>query len=180
VGDFALIRGEKVVLRAIEASDVEKLWNWQQDEEVMRLRDYPSPPRSYAEVEREYTGTESETDRIRLGIMTTEGILIGEISLANMERRVGDAELTIFIGDKAFWGRGYGSDAVRAMCKYAFEQMNLHRVTLFVHAENFRAIKAYEKCGFIEEGRAREAEYMDGRYSDIVSMGLLRDELKQG
>lgn len=173
-----MITGDKTILRAIEPSDVKRLWEWSLDEEAIRLRDYPSPPVSLAETEKQYTdGLPSSPDHIHLAVTTRDGKLIGETSLLHIDHRIGDAELTIAIGDKAYWGRGYGTDATRTFCRYAFHQLNLHRITLYVHDFNPRAIRAYEKCGFREEGRLREAEYLDGRYSDIVIMGLLRDEV---
>lgn len=172
-----MIRGEKVLLRAIEPEDIRQLWEWTQDEETMRLRDYPAPPSSLAEAEKEYENSiGNPSDNLRLAIVTQDGELIGEESLRNIEHRSGIADFTIAIGNKAYWGRGYGSDATRCLMKYAFDQLNLHRVTLYVHNFNERAIRAYEKCGFRREGLLRESYYLDGGYSDVVVMGLLRDE----
>lgn len=173
-----MITGDKVVLRAIEPSDIDKLWEWEQDEETMRYRDYPSPPVSLMQTVKEFHDKIGlNTKRIRLAITTSDGELIGEISLHDINQRAGTADFTIAIGNKEYWGHGYGTDATRSLMKYAFEQLNLHRITLYVHSFNERAIHAYEKCGFKIEGCMREAHYMDGRYSDILMMGLLRDEL---
>ncbi len=86
------------------------------------------------------------------------------------------AELGIVIGEKAYWGQGYGSDAIRTLLRFAFEEMNLHRVYLRVYEDNARGIRAYEKCGFCIEGRLREANYRKGRYHDELIMGVLRGE----
>jgi RimJ/RimL family protein N-acetyltransferase len=170
-----MIKGDKIVLRAIEPSDVKQLWGWTRDDDTMRLRDYPAPPVSYAETIREYQeNLGRDSGSLRLAVTTYEGRLIGEIALKNIDHRIGDAELTIAIGDKSYWGRGYGTDASRTLIRYAFEQLNLRRLTLYVHDFNARAIRVYEKCGFEREGILREAEYMDGAYSDLVVMGLLR------
>lgn len=172
-----MITGEKVILRAIEPSDVKQLWEWTQDAEVMRYRDYPGPPKSLAEVERGYQESLcQETKDLHLAITTLEGELIGETSLREVDHRAGNANFTIAIGNKDYWGHGYGSDATRALMRFAFEQYNLHRVTLYVHAFNERAIHAYEKCGFQHEGRLRESYYEDGVYQDVLVMGLLRED----
>ena len=85
----------------------------------------------------------------------------------------------IFIGEKEYWGRGYGSDAIRALLGFAFREMNLHRVYLSVYDYNERAIRCYEKCGFRHEGRLRKARFSDGRYHDELMMGILREEFEE-
>lgn len=174
-----MITGEKVILRAIEPSDVKQLWEWTQDAELMRLRDYPAAPQPLAEAEREYQDSLCrETHDLHLAITSLDGELIGETSLRSVDLRGGNADFTIAIGNKAYWGHGYGSDATKALMRYAFQQYNLHRITLYVHAFNDRAIHVYEKCGFRHEGRLREAHYMDGEYKDILVMGLLKEDFE--
>lgn len=175
-----MIIGEKVILRAIEPSDIRQLWEWTQDAEVMRYRDYPGPPRPLAEAEREYQDSLCQDTRdLHLAIATLEGELIGETSLRYVDHRAGNADFTIAIGNKAYWGHGYGSDATKALMRFAFQQYNLHRVTLYVHAFNERAVKAYEKCGFRHEGRLREAHYMEGEHKDVLLMGLLKEDFER-
>lgn len=82
----------------------------------------------------------------------------------------------IFIGDKKYWGKGYGTDAMRVLVKFIFEQMNIHKVKLNVYSFNERAIKSYEKCGFKVEGVLRQEIFRDGRYYDEIIMGLLKEE----
>jgi len=170
-----MIRGDKVVLRAIEPEDIKQLWEWTQDEETMRLRNFPAPPMSFAQAAKEYTDDARE-DQIRLAITTLEGELIGEIALWKIDYRSGNADFTIAIGNKEYWGHGYGTDATRTLMRYAFEQLNLQRINLYVHSFNERAINAYERCGFQIEGCLRGESYMDGKRSDVLVMGLLRDE----
>jgi RimJ/RimL family protein N-acetyltransferase len=74
---------------------------------------------------------------------------------------------------EALWDKGFGTDAVR----FAFREMNLQRVALSVYDINPRAQRAYEKVGFVEEGRRRRAEFVDGRYGDVIEMGLLAEDL---
>ena len=82
----------------------------------------------------------------------------------------------IWIG-KPFWDRGYGSDAVRTLSRYATREMNLQRITLAVFETNPRARSAYEKVGFKEEGRLRRGHFVGGQYVDVIVMGLLAEEL---
>ena len=86
------------------------------------------------------------------------------------------AELGIMIGEKSYWSQGFGTDALRTLLRFGFDEMNLHRITLLVYDFNERAQAAYNKAGFVEEGRRREALYTEGGYHDIVVMSVLRDE----
>ncbi len=79
-------------------------------------------------------------------------------------------------GDKDYWGKGYGREAISLLLQYAFQYHNLHKVWLRVNANNVRAMGAYRACGFVEEGRQRSHVWNDGHYVDLVLMGVLRDE----
>ena len=85
----------------------------------------------------------------------------------------------IGIGDPAYRGNGYGTDAMRVMLRYAFRELNLYRVQLNVFSCNERAIKSYLKAGFIVEGRQRGMLLRDGRRWDFIYMSVLRDEWKE-
>jgi RimJ/RimL family protein N-acetyltransferase len=87
------------------------------------------------------------------------------------------AELGIWIG-KPYWGRGYGTDATRALCRFGFRHMNLHRIELNVFAWNTRAMRAYERAGFTLEGTRRQDAFTNGEHVDSRLMGLLADELE--
>ena len=80
------------------------------------------------------------------------------------------------IGNKTYWGKGYGTDALVTFLRFLFAQWNFHRISLDTWDENIRAIKAYQKVGFKLEGRQREARFVLGNYHDAILMGLLREE----
>ena len=82
----------------------------------------------------------------------------------------------MFIGEPEFWGRGFASDAVMTMLGYAFERFDLHMVELWTLADNNRAIAAYERCGFVPEGRLRERSWKDGAWVEHVVMSITREE----
>ncbi|MDP9411100.1 MAG: GNAT family N-acetyltransferase, partial [Actinomycetota bacterium] len=101
---------------------------------------------------------------------------VGRCGLYNIDRTARHAELGIGIGEREYWGRGYGREAVGLLLDYAFRLRNLRRVWLEVHADNERGMRAYRSCGFVEEGRMREHVWLAGRYVDNVIMGVLREE----
>ena len=104
------------------------------------------------------------------------GTFIGDIGLYNIDRLGGTAEVGIGIGDRNYWGKGYGREAMSLIVDYGFRLQNLRRIWLEVHATNERAIRSYAAVGFVEEGRQREHAWVGGQFVDIVLMGLLRSE----
>jgi RimJ/RimL family protein N-acetyltransferase len=105
-----------------------------------------------------------------------EDKLIGFVSFDGINWTSRDAFVAIGIGERDFWGRGFGTDAMRLMLRYGFTELNLHRVTLAVFEYNPRAVRSYEKCGFRHEGREREFLLRDGKRWDLLHMGILRSE----
>jgi RimJ/RimL family protein N-acetyltransferase len=103
--------------------------------------------------------------------------MIGGCNLDTFRPENRCAVLGIAIGDKEFWDGGYGTDAMRTLCRFGFESMSLHRIQLDVYAGNDRARHVYEKIGFKLEVTKRQAIYKFGRYLDVHIMGLLEGEL---
>lgn len=101
---------------------------------------------------------------------------IGITSLINIDYKNRNAECIIDIGERAFWGKGYGTETMRLLLDYAFLEMNLHRVALRVFSFNEKAIKLYEKMGFRHEGKARQSLFRAGAWHDVIHMGILQDE----
>jgi RimJ/RimL family protein N-acetyltransferase len=103
--------------------------------------------------------------------------LIGEIRLEGLEQVDRRATLAVGILDPAALGNGYGTEAIRLVLAHAFGPMGLHRIDLRVLAYNERAIRCYEKCGFVIEGRERESALVDGAWHDDVMMGILATDV---
>jgi UDP-4-amino-4,6-dideoxy-N-acetyl-beta-L-altrosamine N-acetyltransferase len=173
-----MIYGEKVRLRRVEREDIPTFVRWFNDPEVREFL-VMDRPLSMAEEERWFEGQLEDQNSELFAIETADGVHIGNIGLHNVNWQHRRAELGIIIGEKEYWGQGYGSDAVRTALRFAFETMNLHRVSLRVYEDNARGIRAYEKCGFQHEGRAREAIFRQGRYYDELRMGILRREFER-
>ena len=84
---------------------------------------------------------------------------------------------SVYIGEQDYWGGGYGTDTMKVICRYGFEMMRLHGISLWVVPENTAARHVYEKVGFVEEGRKRESFRRDGKWHDTILMSLLEGEL---
>ncbi len=103
--------------------------------------------------------------------------LIGNCSV-RIDWRNKLGHLGITIGEKEYWGKGYGTGAIQLLLNYCFQTLNMHKVELQVYDFNTRAIKSYKKLEFKEEGILRKSHYVNGKYADIIEMGLLKDEWK--
>ena len=173
-----MLEGELVTLRALEPDDLDRCHRWMNDSEVTRFLEGGRYPLSMAN-ERQWLDaamtTRSGFSNVLLAIETKDGVHIGNAGLHEASPEHRRAYLGIVIGEKDYWSKGYGTDAVRTL-RFAFEQMNIHRVELGTFDFNERAQACYRKCGFVEEGRRREDRYIDGRYHDLVIMGILRRE----
>ena len=90
----------------------------------------------------------------------------------NWKNRVG--ELAIMIGETQMHGKGYGTDAIRTLCQFGFNELNLHKIKAVVFDFNEPALRCYEKCGFVREGLLKQEIYREGAYHDVVMMGLIK------
>ncbi|MBI3241637.1 MAG: GNAT family N-acetyltransferase [Chloroflexi bacterium] len=174
----SLLRGELVRLTASNPdADTELIAGWFQDSEFARLLDSAVARPLTIQSIREELDEEPKPFGFPFVIRTlAEDKLIGFVGLWAENWTHGDAWLGIGIGERDYWGKGYGADALRIALHYAFTELNLHRVSLSVFAYNTRAIRAYEKVGFVVEGRMRQLLYRDGERWDEVVMGALKEE----
>jgi len=175
-----MITGERTRLRAIERSDIPAFVRWFNDPEVRSYLTTYSPL-SQAEEERWFKKQLDDEDRHNLAIETSEGVHIGVLGFHEIDWKNRCAGCGIVIGERSFWDQGYGTDALRTLLRFAFDEMNLHRVFLYVYDFNERGIRCYEKVGFQHEGRLRQSRFTAGRYVDDLVMSILREEwLTQG
>jgi len=176
--DFRRIRppllGRLVRLRPPEPEDAPRLNPMFGDPDVLAGLQVPFPQPEAGFVEWMESSRRSD-DSIQLVIETLDGLPIGACDLRHLNDRNRSANLGIWIG-KPYWDRGYGTDAVRTLCRFGFRHMNLQRVGLEVYADNPRGRRAYEKVGFRLEGTTRRAQFVRGRYVDAHLMGLLAEE----
>lgn len=170
--------GEKIKLRAYKREDIPLAYEYLNDSEVKRLLVNKIPyPIILEEEEKWFENLINSKDSYSFAIEDLEtGEYLGGcgINQVNWLNRV--AVIGIFIGDKNYWGKGYGTDAVNTLVKFIFEQMNMNKVKLNVFSFNKRAKKCYEKCGFQVEGVLRQELFRDGKYYDEYLMSILFEE----
>jgi RimJ/RimL family protein N-acetyltransferase len=176
-GDSILV-GERVRLRGVREDDLPTLARWEMDTgRLATLSDWVVPPSEAAAKERIAKWSANEEDRIGFAIETLDDppALIGHLGLWGARPKDRHATLAIALG-REYIGRGYGTDAMRVIVGYGFREMGLHRIQLTVAPFNPAGIRAYEKAGFVEEGRHRESVWHDGRWYDEVLMSVLDHE----
>jgi len=177
--DTPLFHGELVRLAAPNPeADAEALSRWQRDAEFLRLLDSDAArPLPVAQNKTDMEAIVARESSFAFMIRTlADDRVIGFIGLGRPQWTHGDAWLGIGLGDREYWGKGCGTDALRVMLRFAFTELNLHRVSLGVFEYNPRAVRSYEKAGFVLEGRTRQDVRRDGRYWDSLWMGILREE----
>ncbi len=152
---------------------------WFNDPDVRYWLSMSDEPEMTMESEREwYEEMRGDPARLIWCMEAGEGGLIGNLGLHDIDEVHGRATLGICIGEKDCWGQGHGSDAVRQVLRYAFEDLGLRRVDLQVDEDNARGIRCYEKCGFTREGLLRAHRVRRGQPVNAVVMAILRDEFQ--
>jgi RimJ/RimL family protein N-acetyltransferase len=176
---MSIIYGKRIRLRAVERDDLNKFHEWVNDPEVTQgLAMYL--PLSMKDEEGWFERMSQGDPREKpLAIDVKKGKawkLIGNCGTFGISFTNRSCELGIVIGDKTEWNKGYGAEAMTLLLKHGFETLNLNRIFLRVYEDNVRAVRSYEKAGFVLEGRQRQAVYKLGKYEDVLFMSVLRSE----
>jgi RimJ/RimL family protein N-acetyltransferase len=165
----------QINLRPVTEIDLPNFVVWLNDPEITQYLSL-EPGKITLEGEGEWLARVSAPDsRDHFWAIAADGRMIGGCSLA-LDATRQNACFGIHIGDKNCWGKGHGTAAVREILRAGFEKLDLHRIHLVVHADNPRAIRCYEKCGFRHEGLQRQSRLKGGRWLDLITMAILREE----
>ena len=171
--------GKRVYLRALEKEDLICIQKWSNDPEIRKLTgEVASMGQADADkfLERVYNDNTREWFVI---IIKENERLIGEAGLLRMFHAWRTTDISIIIGEKDAWGKGYGTEAILLLLDYAFRRLNFHRVAIGVVGFNEKAIRFWEKIGFKKEGIQRDGYYYKHKYHDFVMMSILEDEFRE-
>lgn len=173
-----MLRGELVYLRPAAREDLALFVRWFADAETARGLMLRAPFSEAAEEQwfTDMVGRQGKTDYHFVICRLTDHQPIGTAGLHGLDLENGVAEFGISIGEKSEWNRGFGTDALHAICDFGFGELRLNRIELEVYASNPRARRSYEKAGFVLEGTLRERHFAEGRHEDVLIMSLLRSE----
>jgi RimJ/RimL family protein N-acetyltransferase len=176
-----IFTGNLVRLSAYDPEELSKaLSRWYRNSEFSRLLNsslmpMPSPKSINSFIEKEVLEYSPASYFFSIRTLADDK-LIGDLALDVVDWSGRDAFVGLGIGETEYWGKGYGTDVMNVLLRFAFMEINLRRVTLTVFEYNPRAIRSYEKAGFRHEGRERKVLNRDGQRFDIVFMGILREE----
>ena len=174
-----LLRGDVVSLCAHRSQDLDVYTRWFQDTALLGLV-FTGPSRPVTREEQQRLVDDMAADTHAFAVRTLDGDrLVGTCALRPVDARNRSTSFGIVMGEPGDWGHGYGTDAARVALRYAFDELNVHRVQLTVFDFNERAIRAFTKAGFRQEVRRREALWRDGRWWDDVIMGVLAPEWRE-
>ncbi len=170
--------GERVYLRPVEKEDIPLLRVWMNDPEMRRLTGEVMPV-SQSGADQFLERIKNDENRVWFSVVLRENEhLIGETGLLRIFYPWRTADLTIIIGDKFCWGKGYGRETILLLLNYAFGALGLHRIAIGVVGFNERALRFYEKIGFKREGIQRDGYFNNHCFSDFVMMSILEDEFR--
>jgi RimJ/RimL family protein N-acetyltransferase len=172
--------GEKVYLRPVEKSDAPLVQRWHNDPDIRKSARLGELPVTYTKEEADIDLARDSEDEIYLLIVKKKGDRpIGFIRLHIIDRTSHNMWLRMIIGDKNARGADLANDALLHVVEWLFSEQNVHRITLETYETNERALRFFKKIGFKQEGVLREAVYKDGKYYNIISLGLLKKEFKK-
>ena len=179
-----ILTGELVRLSALDAEEAGKTFaRWGRDSEFQRLLNSNVARMASAKNAQTWLEKELEEQTINQHWFSIRKLdddtLLGDIDLYVYNWPARDTFVGLGIGERDFWGKGYGTDVMKVILRYAFTEINMKRVTLTVFEYNPRAIRSYEKAGFRHEGRLRGALLKDGKRWDMLYMGILREDWKE-
>lgn len=177
----SLFCGDLVRLSAEDPEPMSKAFSrWARDTEYHRMLNY-DPVAYWSEkkwkswLEKDLQ-EESQSDFFFSIRALDKDLLIGFIGLMDIEWANGNSWVVIGVGERDYWGKGYGTDAMRLVLRYAFHELNLYRVSLGLFEYNLRALKSYQKAGFTLEGRYRQLSNRDGSRWDVLIMGVRKPD----
>ena len=168
--------GQRIYFRPFELADEPMLRRWINDPRIWSTLHHRGPMNASRETEWIESQGKSKTDYVFAIVVKDEERLIGSAGLHQIDARTRSATFGLLIGDVAYQNRGFGSEATRLTLKYGFRELNLNRIQLGVFANNWRAIRAYQKAGFVHEGCLRQSQYSQGEYVDEYRFAILREE----
>lgn len=168
--------GKEVYLRPITYDDTDLIVKWRNQDNV----------RKYFFYRKDFTREGHEKwlkEKVETGLVAQfvvclkeNDIPVGSTFLRDIDQDHGKAEFGFFLGEADVRGRGIGKDIVRLTVDYGFRELNLHRIYSRAYESNKPSIACFLHCGFAKEGVLKDSVYADGKYHNVVVMGLIRDE----
>jgi RimJ/RimL family protein N-acetyltransferase len=172
------IEGDLIYLREVRITDVnDNYYRWLNDPDVTRYLETRYIPRSLDNIREYVVAMDGKSDEIFLAICLKENELhIGNIKLGPINWVHRFADISLLIGEKEYWGRGIGSEAIGILSEFAFDVLNLNKLRSGCYADNVGSAKAFIKARFIQEGTLKKQWQLNGRFQDELLFGLCHED----
>ncbi|MBI9056184.1 MAG: GNAT family N-acetyltransferase [Labilibaculum sp.] len=165
-----------ITLRPLTIENLPSFYNWIRDEEaIFYSLSIFQKMKTDQQIEDWFINTINNKKNSNHGIFVDD-VFVGYAGICGISTTNKSGEYFIFIGDKDYWGKGVGTEVTKQIVKIGFEELNLNRIMLTVSVPNKGGVKAYERAGFVLEGRFREAAFRNGQYHDKLVMSILKSE----
>ena len=169
---------DNLAFRRPEMADVKEIQNLKNNEKAAHLLGGVFHPYTTEDIERWINFHNNNPEEVLLVVENkTTGMLIGHVGLYKIDRIAKKTEYGILLADDESRGRGYGTKATKLMVDYAFQTLGMHKVTAEVLSENAPSIAMFKKCGFSVDGCLRDDVYKNGRYYDVLTMSILKEDI---
>jgi len=177
MSEIVFLKGIRIYLRALTEKELtDEYLQWLNDDEVCRHNSHAIFPNTEQKMKDYFNRLDSQREVVLAIIDSEADKHIGNISLQNINWVSRNAEFAILLGDKKYWGKGYGEEAAKLIVDYGFDRLNLHRIYCGTLEENEGMKKLALKMKMKQEGLRREAIYKHGKYQNVVEYGVLRDD----
>lgn len=171
----------RVYLRGLESSDYQTTFTWRNDDEISSM---VGGQKYFVTLEKERLWAErvaADNNNVRLMVcLKHSNTPIGIVSLTDINYVNRSAHSHILLGDKSVWGNGYGTEALKLLLRYAFEELGINRIEALILDSNIGSYKMHEKCGYIKEGVKRNSIFKNGQYHNQILVSVLKDEWPGG
>lgn len=174
------LEGDQIYLREIRPEDVnDEYYNWINDKDTTQFLESGLYPQSMESIKKYVESASNQKNSVLFAIVLKQSDKhIGNIRLTISDWVHRDAGIGIMIGDKTQRGKGLGTEAITVLADYAFNKLNLNRLSAYIYENNAGSSRAFEKAGFVEEGVRRKAKFCNGSYCGEKIFGLLREDVK--
>jgi ribosomal-protein-alanine N-acetyltransferase len=179
--EYKVIEGQTIFLRPIQLSDSSGPYlNWLNDPEVNQYLESRFVSWTTEMLSSYIVNLANNNNELLFAICTMESKKhIGNVKLGPINWNHRFADIGIIIGDKCEWGKGRASEAIRAICRYGFDELELNKITAGCYGDNQGSVKAFSRVGFQQEGISRKKFFSSDRYQDHILLGILNDEFKR-
>ena len=171
-----VIEGKRVCLCEIQLSDANRSYcKWMNDPKVNQYMESRFERWSVSKLRRYISDIKKNPDNIFLKIVSKNGNKhVGNIKIGPVNHHHGYADVGVIIGEKSFWGKGVATEAIKLVVNYAFNELDLHKLTAGAYEPNAGSVKAFKKAGFSIEGIRKKHYLCNGGYVDSVLLGIVR------